>query len=338
MDDRLLTWPYSASQDRIEKLLQQLTQQPQSSTISGKTLESAAKGNNEAWWQLGAAFEAFGISPTMVLAHRDFIVAWIILELDNLPSSENQIEASGISGSSSEMVLSERRRGERLAGSGLLSCRLPTMDSLEASSNAIDTASAFQRYAKMPIRRSPALRRPRKSSSASSTCTDKDGTLTPSTDESDPREPSCRHWSVTTFQNMEQSESLEHDGGGLRRNSDSFTVFHSSSVKAVVPARSDASNHRRYTFTDPPRTKYRQAGITNLEGCLPNNLLQGTETDQLQVFLLGIAVDTLASSAYVIHRAPSQKAITGLSKTLTARYRCKHPKCDAKWRNDSEHK
>ena len=337
MDDLLLTWLCSASQDRIEKLLLQLTQQPQSSTISGKTLESVANGNDEAWWQLGATFESFGISPAMILAHRDFIVAWIIFELDDLQSRENPTETNDILGSSLGIVPSKRREGERMVDSELPNSRVSSVSSLEDSSNAIDAAAAFQRYAKMPIKRSPALRRPRKSSSASSTCTDTDGVLTPSTDVSEQKEGSLRRWSVAEFQNMNQSEGLEHGGQGIRRNSDGFTVSHSSSVQTLVPARSNASNHRRYTFTDPPRTWYRQAGITNLEGCLPNSVLQGTETDQLQLYLLGIAVDALASSAYVVYRAPSQKTITGLSKTLTARYRCKHPRCDTSWRNASEH-
>jgi len=294
-----------------------------------------ARGSEEAWWQLGADFEASGITPIMVRVHRDFIVTWITCALDEGSSQENMSGTTELPRSSDEGGPSDRSLGSRPADGRLHSSRILRVNSLESSSNVMNASLAFQRYTEMPIKRSPALRRRRKSNEEHSMSSSTDGLLTPTSSEPKPREDAFRRWSMAAFKN--QSPHTNDDWLRYKRNSDGFTASDSSSIRAIVPARSDNEKHRRYSFTDPPRTKYRQAGITNLESCLPNDFLQGSETDQLQLYLLGIAVDALASSAYVIYRAPSQKGSTALSN-LATRYRCKHRECDKTWRDILQHK
>ena len=293
------------------------------------------RGNEEAWWQLGAEFEASGINPIMVRVHRDFIVTWITSVLDEGSSQENMNGITELPGSSDEEEPSDRSLGKRPADGRLHSSRILRVNSLDSSSNVMNASLSFQRYTEMPIKRSPALRRRRKSNEEHSTGSSTDGPLTPTSSGPKPRGDAFRRWGLAAFKNL--LPRTDDDWPRYRRDSDGFTAPPSSSVRTILPARSDNEKHRRYAFTDPPRTEYRRAGITNLESCLSNDLLQGSETDQLQLYLLGIAVDSLASSAYIIYRDPSQKGSTALSN-LAARYRCKHHECDKSWRDTLEHK
>lgn len=328
---------YSSSQDRIEKLLLQLTQQSQSLTVSGGTLESVSRGNEEAWLQLGAELEGFGISPIMVRAHRDIIIAWILNTLNEGESREDMSGTTVVPGSSPGHVPSEHSRGKRPADGGFDRTRTPGADILKGPSHANDAALAFQEHARMPIKRRPAVRRRRNSGDEQSTNSDTEHLLAPRSNMPEAREDVSRRWSLAAFKDLTPAEGIADNWQRLRRNGLCFTASHNNSVETVIPASFGNGNRCSYTFTDPPRTRYRRAGITKLEGCFPDDLLQGNEIDQLQLYLLGVITDAFAPSAYVVYHHPSQGGTAAL-KGLIARYRCKHSGCDTKWRDTSEYK
>ncbi len=73
---------YSASQARVQKLLQQLLFEHQAglcegSVISSDILQLAEKGNEEAWFHIGRELKDVGITSVMIRDHHQYIIRWI---------------------------------------------------------------------------------------------------------------------------------------------------------------------------------------------------------------------------------------------------------------------
>lgn len=100
---------------------------------------------------------------------------------------------------------------------------------------------------------------------------------------------------------------------------------------------------RTYSLEDPQRasTSIECAGNVNETWYMENALLHGLDPNinQLQVYLLGIpnghvppAMDLPAS--YVVFLPGDRNG----SSPKIARYRCRYPDCEVKWRDEDEHK
>lgn len=115
---------------------------------------------------------------------------------------------------------------------------------------------------------------------------------------------------------------------------------------ADVPA---PLNPKRRTFSlEKPQkaaSSIEHAGNVNESWYVENALLHGLDpmsSNQLQIYLLGIPkghipleVDLPAS--YVVF-LPSDRDGTPSASTKVARYRCRYPDCEVKWRDEDEHK
>lgn len=103
---------------------------------------------------------------------------------------------------------------------------------------------------------------------------------------------------------------------------------------------------RTYSLEDPQRTpsSIEHAGDVNEAWYIENALLHGLDPncDQLQVYLLGIpkrhippTMDVPAS--YVVFLPGDRDGASSASNKI-ARYRCRYPDCEVKWRDEDEHK
>lgn len=103
---------------------------------------------------------------------------------------------------------------------------------------------------------------------------------------------------------------------------------------------------RTYSLEDPQRapSSIECAGNVNEAWYMENALLHGLDPNinQLQVYLLGIpkghvppAMDLPAS--YVVFLPGDRHGSSNASPKI-ARYRCRYPDCEVKWRDEDEHK
>ena len=103
---------------------------------------------------------------------------------------------------------------------------------------------------------------------------------------------------------------------------------------------------RTYSLEDPQRapSSIECAGNVNEAWYMENALLHGLDPNinQLQVYLLGIpkgqvppAMDLPAS--YVVFLPGDRNGSSNASPKI-ARYRCRYPDCEVKWRDEDEHK
>lgn len=103
---------------------------------------------------------------------------------------------------------------------------------------------------------------------------------------------------------------------------------------------------RTYSLEDPLRTpsSIEHAGDVNEAWYTENALLHGLDPncDQLQIYLLGVpkrhippTMDVPAS--YVVFLPGDRDGASSASNKI-ARYRCRYPDCEVKWRDEDEHK
>ena len=135
-------------------------------------------------------------------------------------------------------------------------------------------------------------------------------------------------------------------------NDDHDSIRRTMSVP--ITARGDARDipaplnlkRRTYSLEDPQRapSSIEGAGNVNEAWYMENALLHGLDPNinQLQVYLLGTpkghvppAMDLPAS--YVVF-LPGDRNGSSNASTKIARYRCRYPDCEVKWRDEDEHK
>ena len=106
-------------------------------------------------------------------------------------------------------------------------------------------------------------------------------------------------------------------------------------------------SRRSYSLEEPPRatSDYDCAGSVNEDWYVENAMLHGLDpnVNQLQVYLLGTktkhippAMDVPAS--YVVFLPGGDRSGSSSTSPTIARYRCRYPDCEVKWRDEVEHK
>ena len=106
-------------------------------------------------------------------------------------------------------------------------------------------------------------------------------------------------------------------------------------------------NRRTYSLEDPPSAPSGHACIGNVDEdwYAENALLHGLgpNVNQLQVYLLGTTVKKIPPTmdmpaSYVVFLPGHDQNESSNTSPTIARYRCRYPQCEVKWRNEDEHK
>lgn len=149
----------------------------------------------------------------------------------------------------------------------------------------------------------------------------------------------------------DSSQRSEWDTGltGIRRTMSvpvAISAADADDADVYIPAPLSI-NRRKYSLEDPPSAPSDHAciGSVNDEVYANNALLHGLDSNvnQLQVYLLGTEVKKipptmdLPASYVVFLPGHSQNESSNASPTI-ARYRCRYPQCEVKWRDEDEHK
>lgn len=189
------------------------------------------------------------------------------------------------------------------------------------------------------LRRSSALRRKSTSTRSSferdSTYYDISGrsSISMSMDEPVPR---LSHLSLPTSQWQDDQDSIRR------------TMSVPSQVRGKnqdVPAPLNIKR-RTYSLEDPQRipSSVEHVGNVNEAWYMDNALLHGLDPncDQLQIYLLGIPKKQIpptmdVPASYVVFLPGDRDGASSASNKI-ARYRCRYPDCEVKWRDEDEHK
>lgn len=104
---------------------------------------------------------------------------------------------------------------------------------------------------------------------------------------------------------------------------------------------------RSNSFEGPPRAPSDQecAGSVNEDWYAENALLHDLDpnVNQLQVYLLGTKIKHIPSAmdvpaSYVVFLPGGDGGEYSRTSPTIARYRCRYPDCEVKWRDEDEHK
>ena len=144
------------------------------------------------------------------------------------------------------------------------------------------------------------------------------------------------------------SQRSNWDGGptSIRRTMSVPVAVSADDTDVDIPAPLSI-NRRTYSLEDPPSAPSGHAciGSVNEDWYADNALLYGLDpnVNQLQVYLLGTTVKNvpptmdMPASYVVFLPGHDQNEPSNTSPTI-ARYRCRYPQCEVKWRDEHEHK
>ena len=144
------------------------------------------------------------------------------------------------------------------------------------------------------------------------------------------------------------SQRSKWDAGptGIRRTMSVPVAVSADDADVDIPAPLSI-NRRTYSLEDPPSAPSGHACIGSVdEDWFANNaLLHGLDpnVNQLQVYLLGTTVKKIPPmmdmpASYVVFLPGHDQNKSSNTSPTIARYRCRYPQCEVKWRDEDEHK
>ena len=133
---------------------------------------------------------------------------------------------------------------------------------------------------------------------------------------------------------------------GIRRTMSVPIAVSADDADVDIPAPLSI-NRRTYSLEDPPSATCGHAciGVVNNNWYANNALLHGLDPNinQLQVYLLGTTVKKIPPTmdmpaSYVVFLPGHNHNESSSTSPTVARYRCRYPRCEVKWRDEDEHK